>query len=244
MIDPRVILNEPVSFGKLCKIYCPTVRQVVTDINFQIYRKIITMSQEDIEDEYRENKMDLSDLLTPLEYLLNTSFNNKQIEVLSLAAFEFFLHEPVTFLYEKKKVLIGKLEDLQGLDDLRILDEENYFDFQNKVREVLGDKPKEPPRLNENPRIREMKAKSRYRERVVAKKNGLSLETILLSVCCMGIGITPLNIGELSYATLVQLMNTYQEKERYNLEIRSLLAGAGGKEKIKPKYWIHNPEKE
>jgi hypothetical protein len=53
----------------------------------------------------------------------------------------------------------------------------------------------------------------------------------------MGIGITPLNIGEMSYASIFTIMKTYQDKEKYDLDVRSLLAGADSK-KIKPKYWI------
>jgi hypothetical protein len=41
-----------------------------------------------------------------------------------------------------------------------------------------------------------MKAKARYRDRIKAKKgNGLTLGTSFASICCMGLGITPLNIG-------------------------------------------------
>lgn len=242
MTDVKVFVNEPVSFGEICKIYPPTVRQIISLDEFPIYRKILTTSQEDIEDEYREHKMELRNVLTPLEYLLNTSFNNKQIEAFSYAAFEFFLHESVTFLYEKKKILIGKVENISNLDSFRFLDETNFFDFQNKVRSVLGEKAAKPPVQNENPRIKEAKAKSRYRDKIKAKGTGLTLGTLVISVCCMGIGITPLNVGELSYAALLQLLETYQEKEKYDMDIRSILAGAG--KDVKPKNWIHNPEKE
>ena len=59
----------------------------------------------------------------------------------------------------------------------------------------------------------------------------------------MGIGLTPLNIGEMSYASVGTLMKMMQDKEKYDLDIRSLLAGADSK-KIKPKYWIRNSDKE
>lgn len=55
----------------------------------------------------------------------------------------------------------------------------------------------------------------------------------------MGIGITPLNIGELSYAALMKLLERYQFKEKYDIDIKSLLAGADSS-KVKPKYWISN----
>ena len=57
----------------------------------------------------------------------------------------------------------------------------------------------------------------------------------------MGIGLTPLNIGEMSYVSMQAILNQYQAKEKYKIDIDSLLAGADSK-KIKPKYWIRNLE--
>ena len=83
-----------------------------------------------------------------------------------------------------------------------------------------------------------MKAKARLRDRVKAKKGmGLSLGDSLVSICCMGIGLTPLNIGEISYAALGKIIDRYQKKEAYETDIQSILAGADAK-KIHPKYWI------
>ena len=72
-------------------------------------------------------------------------------------------------------------------------------------------------------------------------KDGISMFTSLVSICCMGLGITPLNIGEMSYVAMDSILRKYQEKEKYQLDIDSLLAGADSK-KIKPKYWIRNFE--
>ena len=55
----------------------------------------------------------------------------------------------------------------------------------------------------------------------------------------MGYSINPLNIGELSYAAIPILMETYQAKEAYETDIRALMAGADSK-KVKPEYWIRN----
>ena len=122
------------------------------------------------------------------------------------------------------------------------MDENNFFDFQNKIRESLGEKPIEPPNPNEHPKIRKMKAKARYRDKIKAKQGkGLNFFSSLASICCMGIGITPLNIGEMSYAAVGVLTETYQSKEKYEIDIASLQAGADSK-KINPKYWIKNLE--
>ena len=100
----------------------------------------------------------------------------------------------------------------------------------------------EPPNPNEDPRVKRIKAKARYRDKIKAKKGmGISLGTTLASICCMGIGITPLNIGEMSYVAIQGIMSTFQEKDQYELDTRILLAG-GDSKKVKPKYWIRNLE--
>ena len=61
----------------------------------------------------------------------------------------------------------------------------------------------------------------------------------LTSICCMGLGINPLNIGEMSYVAFRAIMDMYQDKEKYDLDVKTILAG-GDSKKIKPKYWIKN----
>ena len=63
----------------------------------------------------------------------------------------------------------------------------------------------------------------------------------MTSICCMGIGLNPLNIGEMSYVAMNALLDQYQAKEKYEIDIDSLLAGANSK-KVKPVYWIKNLE--
>lgn len=125
------------------------------------------------------------------------------------------------------------------ISELPIIDENNFFDFQNLIRICLGENPKEKNELEKNIRLRKMKAKSRYRDRVKAKQGGgITLEDSMTSICCMGIGINPLNIREMSYASMNKLMSKFQQKERYDIDIRSLIAGADAK-KVKPQYWMN-----
>jgi hypothetical protein len=85
------------------------------------------------------------------------------------------------------------------VDELRIIDEDNFFDLQNLMRESIGEKKAEPYNPNENPKVKYFKAKARLRDRVKAKsKDALNLGSTLAAICCMGFGINPLNIGELS----------------------------------------------
>jgi hypothetical protein len=47
-------LGEPHEFKPGIKIYPPTVRQVIVDNNYNVYGRLLTYSQEEIEDEFIE----------------------------------------------------------------------------------------------------------------------------------------------------------------------------------------------
>ena len=252
MIDCKVFLGKPIDFipsdsetkTPLCKIYPPKVGDIIEGNNIS-YIGLLTMTQEDIEDSFAASKnKDLSTVKipTPFEYLLALAMNDeKELRIIS-AAIEFFIHEPITILGEIGAIMIGdfkeEIKTVNSIEELRMINADNFFQFQNLIRIAVGNKPVEAPNPNEHPKIRAMKAKARMRDRIKAKSGkGLTLEVTLAAICCMGIGITPLNVGEISYGAVHTLMGMYQGKEKYQLDIDSLLAGADSK-KVKPKYWI------
>lgn len=240
MINTGFLLGYPVDFKHICMVYPPKVKDVVTNQNYNIYSRLLTLSQEEIEDEYVKAQLDLKELLSPFEYILNNAYNSPQFKRLLEQAFFLFTHETIMILFEQKEIIIGDIKEVKSVNELRILKEEDYFEFQNLIREATGGKMISPPNPNEDPRVKAIKAKARYRDYLKAKQGkGLNLKTILSSICCMGLGLNPLNIGELSYAAIPALIATYQEKEKYELDVDSLLAGADAK-KVKPKYWIRN----
>lgn len=253
MINERTFLKLPTNFQNLCKIYPPSVNDVVGNEHFSQYKVALTLSQEEINDLLfgyeRNSEQNLNATLTPLEFLLNNCYHNKDFQQITRDAFQFFTHSNIDFIWKEKKIVFGQFQEIlstvksiEEIKDIPCLNEDNFFDFQNELRLSMGENKVEKPPENEDIRITRMKAKARYRDKIKAKKGqGLSLGTSLAAICCMGIGITPLNIGELSYGALTTLTRTYQEKEKYDLDIRSLLAGADSK-KIKPKYWIRNFE--
>ena len=241
-------IGQPVQFKTGILIYPPTLKDVMADNGYSTYSRILTYSQEEIEDIYVKEKKDLSVFPTPLEFMLNNCYHNLEYRFVCKKAFQFFLKTEVDFLYEQKKIIIGNLEEviknLQSVSQLITISEEEFFDFQNLIRLAVDQRPVDPPNPNEHPKIKAMKAKARYRDKIKAKqnaKNGITLLTSMASICCMGIGLTPLNIGEMSYVAMQSILDQYQMKEKYEIDIDSLLAGADSK-KIKPKYWIRNSE--
>lgn len=250
MNKEQFFIGEPFEFKRGIKIYPPTVKDMIANPFSTQYGRLLTYSQEEIEDEFLEAKKPLEAYPTPLEFLLSNSYHNEEYRRRAKEAFQFFLHDDVNFFYEQKLIVVGDLnkilQEIESFDDLVVIKEEEFFDFQNVIRESIGKKTVEPPITDEDPRIAEMKRKARRRDRLKAKqaaksKGGVSLYAMIVSICCMGIGITPLNIGEMSYVALEDVVRKYQEKEKYDLDIQSLLAGADSK-KVKPKYWIKNFE--
>lgn len=250
MINEKVFLGLPINFQNKFYIYPPKIKDVYGNEHFSEYKALFCLTQEDLEDSFlkdNEKRFEKNDVYipTPFEYMLALGRKEEKYDSLIKEGFRFFIKQEVSILYENGTILIGNLEEeLEKaggqVEKLILLTEEDFFDFQNLIRMVLGEKEAEKPDANLHPKIKRMKALARYRDKVKAKSGkGLAFSTIMSSICCMGIGITPLNIGELTYASVFELLERYQEKEKYNIDIRSILAGASSK-KIKPKYWIRN----
>lgn len=248
MSNAAFFIGAPVQFKSGISIYPPYVKDIINNPRFGLYEKVLTYAQEEIEDELVETGEKIDKFPTPLEFMLDNSKKSKEYKFICEEAFEFFLKQKVTFLFEQKMIVVGELKQvlstINTLDDLVLIREEEFFNFQNLIRESMGRKPVEPPDATLHPKIKAMKAKARLRDRVKAKqaaKNGVNLSTSLAAICCMGIGITPLNVGEMSYVAMQTITQVYQNKEKYQLDVESLLAGADSK-KVKPKYWIRNLE--
>lgn len=242
-------LKIPQNFQGICTIYPPTVNQVLREETKQLIN-ILTISQEEIEDYFLDKKDDKGNPINspdPFTYLLLNAQYNLEFKQKLIDSFQLYINEPVSIFSDQGIIVIGdlqkevlKIKSIESImDNLRIINKDNFFEFQNALRRACGDKELEKPNPNENPRIKQMKAKARYRDRIKAKKGiGITFEETLVSICCMGIGLNPLNIGEISYAASKKLVEKYQQKEKYDIDIRSLLAGADSK-KIKVQYWMN-----
>ena len=248
MIDERILLGFPIDFKDICQIYPPTVNDVVGNKDFGIYQSLFTMTQEELDKAFLQDEK-INQVPTPFQYLLINYHQDEIVRQKIHDAFAYFIHESVTIVPEIEMLLIGKSEeDLDpdvDLESPRLLTEENYFEFQNMIRQVMGvemEKPPDPEEEDLDPRIKRYKMKIKQSEELLKKKKSKkapTLGTLLTAICCMGIGLNPLNIGEISYACVHWLIAMEQQKEEYDIDIRALLAGADSK-KVKPKYWIKN----
>ena len=161
MINPAVFIGAPLSY-KQFKIYPPKVKEVAANPFYSQYLRILTFSQEEIEDEFIEKKVDIEKMPTPFEFLLANCYNSKKVALLTKEAFKFFMKIDVEFFYEAKVIVVGNLKEIlaesKSIDDLVLIKEEDFFDIQNSIREVSGEKKVEKPNTNEDPRVRKIKA--------------------------------------------------------------------------------------
>ena len=248
MINDKIFLGLPIKFKDVCEVFPPTVNDVVGNDKFSVYSTIFTLTQEDLDNIYLKDET-VKQVPTPFQYLMMNYYSEEEMRGYIEEAFNFFVHEPVTIVPEIEMLLIGKSEDELDpdvdLENPRLITKDIFFDFQNHIRMVMGQKPVEAPQEEEenlDPRIKRWKMKIKESEKIInAKKSKTAptLGTLLAAICCMGIGLTPLNIGEISYACVQWLIAMYQQNEEYDIDIKALLAGADSK-KVKPKYWIKN----
>ena len=92
-----------------------------------------------------------------------------------------------------------------------------------------------------DPRLARMKAKQRLRDQIKNKqaqeKMGYEFSTLMLSTCCLGVGVTFENIDKLPYATMMKLQELCANKDKFETDMASLIAGADSK-KINLEYWV------
>lgn len=100
-------IGSPLKFNELITVYPPKVRDVIEEPKFNLYKSILTTTQEDIEDmitgaingEFRELAPDET-IPTPYAFLIANAHANKEYEERLKSAFYFFTHSNLTILAE------------------------------------------------------------------------------------------------------------------------------------------------
>ena len=87
----RAFMGLPIDFGGICTIYPPTIEQIIqVEEKYGMYERHLTLSHEDIYDAFWEAEEDLTNLPTPLEYLIGASLTSPEVNFTLKEAFEFF----------------------------------------------------------------------------------------------------------------------------------------------------------
>lgn len=239
-------IGAPILFDNICLIKPTTVGQRI--IQPELYSKslsLLCISDEDIEDILIEKvgaEAQYLSKISPFEYLMLSAEVNETFLIELKKAFCTFIQEEIFIVPKAKKVFIGKIQDD------KYLDEQNFPRFQEILRiQNHLDCPEEIPE-NEDPmhkkfRLRRKMVKQAKQKQNSKDENAPTFLDLMTSLCVMNIGVTWNNIKDLPIFTFYELLSRNQIKEKYDLDVKSLLAGADSK-KIKLKYWISHKEDE
>ena len=70
MTDIRAFIGAPLNFKNKISIYPPSVREVITNPNFNVFYKLLTLTQDDTKEEIGDKLGEGEELPTPFEYLM------------------------------------------------------------------------------------------------------------------------------------------------------------------------------
>ena len=173
----KISLGYSCEFEDVCFLYPPLIKDIVKVgyDNFLQYYGLLTITQEQIQDKFVKNNID-GEIPTPLQYLFMLSQlpgYNKIVE----KAFKFFLHDTVLFLSNSYEIVVGDIREKH------LLSEDNFEDFQNCIRELVGDEPIEKIEENIDPRLARMRAKQRLRDQIKNKQAQEKIKYIFQTVC-------------------------------------------------------------
>lgn len=243
-VSSQAYLNIPTIFNEnTCIIYPKTVDEILkmSQQEYQYNLSLLTLQENEIKEILKKKEVDFDEdeEISPFAYILINAQHSETFLLDIKRAFFTFIREKVTFLFEENLILIGE-EPLEK----RFLDINNFEDFQNILRIQNRLEIKEKPPEDEDPMARKFRLK---REMLAAakkkinsnKEDSTEFKDLISSLCAYGIGITPFNVGNLSLYAFYDLFERTGAKDSYELDIKSLLAGADSK-KVKPKYWIRN----
>lgn len=173
--------------------------------------------------------------ITPLQYLLKSAELSDMFLLELQNAFSTFIQEDILLLPKINSVLVGLPSEK------RLINNENFSDFQTILRIQNRREVPEPPPENESAIARKMRLAREKREAVKRKqqqKEGANQELADLLEVAEVFGI---DYEKKSIYAFYGLIQRHQLREKWTQDIQMLCAGADSK-KVKAKYWGGNPE--
>lgn len=238
-IQCKAYFGYPYPFEETCLIYPLTIKEIIGmgQINYSSYLSILTMDEFDIVKALKSKgvEMDPSQIV-PLKFLIDSAQRNYPFLLELKNAFRTFTREEIVVLFDDYTIVIG------DYGEKRFITLENFGEFQNIVRVQNRRAVKEDPPPNESPLRRKFRLKAEYRDAVKRNQrsndpNAPDFLALLSSFGCYKPGLTPEQLQKYSLFAFKEEFERNQLKDKYSLDVKSILAGADPK-KVKPEPWI------
>ena len=237
--------GTPVFLDDICALYSATIGQIV-DLGyskFQQYLSIITATKPMIHDD-----SELSQALNSLsdfEYILMMVHMDQKSNQMLKQAFQFFVHETVSFSLNPAQIVIGPLEEKH------ILTEEKFYELQSLIKrayfiqlegeEIIINK-------DDSPQLKELKMQMRQnREKVrrakakqaMQKGTDLHFSDLIGSLTINHCNINAVNVYDMTYYMFHDQLKRMGWRDEYDINSRAAMAGAK-LNKSQLKYWMRS----
>lgn len=239
-IKLQAYAGAPSQLPGVCLVYPLTVGEIVKmgRLTYEGFLGTLLLTETDIVELVKEKtgqEIPIEDV-DPLTYLLQSADQNDRYFLELQQIFSTFIKEEVIFLPKMKSIVVG------SPDQRRLINSQNFKDFQTILMIQNKREIKEPPPENESPGQRKMRL---LREKVAAvkkkqaQKNNEGQSFLDLLEIADTFGIDTLNC---SLYKLYDSIQRHQLKEKWEQDLQMLCAGADSK-KMKTKYWGESLDK-
>ena len=236
--EEKLFVGIPIEIPDTCKVYSPTLRQIVEigTKNFYNFLNLLTFEKEDIDDFFKEQGIK-ENKITPFQFTLINAHQDSQYLNNLQEAFKFFLHEPVIhILVDNEAIILGDLKDNH------IINAEKFDVISQIVKRASNvEKPSAEQRMDNpsNAKAAEIIRKIKEGRKLKGKNstNNLSFLDLVASLAAKGNGLNAINVWDLTYYAFNDQFKRMQAIESYENALAALRAGAkASNEKVE--YWI------
>lgn len=239
----KALFGAAIPLDDICMVYPLTIKDVI-GMGENEYRRqlgLLTLTSYELYEHYKERGISVSEDIDVYDNIMDSCENDVSFLLDIQKAFHTFIREQVQILSDLRIIVIGN-----GMEK-RIMDKSKFYSFQNILRIQNRIPVEEEIPENENPmqkkfRLRREQLKQAKKKQAEREgKEAISFHDLISSLCVYNIGINLQNVGDLSVYAFHELFDRVQEKEKYDFDMRLILAGANSKtKKINPKNWIRN----
>lgn len=231
--SPIEIYNSSEPFNYICSVYPVTIRQTVK-IKYSKYN-LLLMNLVARPEDFGLPIENINGITTYEIIVSNILYGDNIYRLMIIEALEFFLHENIIFSPDLNVFYIGDISENRIIDKNIFEKIVQILKIQNCVRNgVVDDEFKNCA----NSKAEEIKRKIlKGRQSIIVNKDMPTFKDLISVLAANGNNLNILNIWDLTIYSFNDQFSRMQMIEEYNLNFRSLLAGASSEE-IKLKHYI------
>lgn len=235
-VECKAFAGAAYPLDKLCMVYPAKVKEVIA-MGHKVYNRrlnLLITEEKDLLELFKSKGINI-DNIDVFDNLMESCMNKDFLLELQ-SAFRTFIREQVIILPETKTILIGE-------EKSRIMDKDGFYNFQkvlriqNRVQIISEEIPENETPMQRKFRLRREQLKIAKRKQKSKNGEGDALGFLeIMSSVSVGLKLSTSQIMDMTIYDLHDKFERMMEKQKFDMDIRSVIAGADIK-KVKPKNW-------